>query len=112
MQHDGTLRAGVTDVAAFGRPAPMFTWLSLYREVMALDGLQQDVARWKSFNTHDHDKGHVEESCTPEGILAYWLGINGIPVRTEWRLQMNLLRQDGESVFACPNGREWLCPGL
>jgi len=51
-----------------------FAWLSLFREVTVLAATHQEVALWKSFNAHNHEKGEVQESRTPEGILAYWPG--------------------------------------
>ncbi|KAF6825456.1 hypothetical protein CPLU01_10250 [Colletotrichum plurivorum] len=113
MLHDGELRAGVTDITAFGRPNAMFTYLSLYREFVALRALEKEGAKWKGFNTKSRDKkAEGQEACTPEGILAYWLHINGIAVKTDWRFQMGLLRGDGKLIFTCPEGRGWMCPGF
>ncbi|KAH9233415.1 hypothetical protein K456DRAFT_53984 [Colletotrichum gloeosporioides 23] len=113
MLHDGELRAGVTDITAFGRPNAMFTYLSLYREFVNLRTVEKEGGRWKAFNTHSREKTFSgQEPCTPEGILAYWLKINGIAVKTEWRFQMGLLRKNGEVIFTCPEGRGWLCPNF
>ncbi|KAL0944612.1 uncharacterized protein CTRU02_202499 [Colletotrichum truncatum] len=115
MLHDGELRAGVTDITAFGRPNAMFTYLALYREFIHLRALEKESAKWKGFNTKTRAKtadGHDNEACTPEGILAYWLRINGITVKTEWRFQMGLLRGNGQLIFTCPEGRGWLCPNF
>ncbi|WYZ45082.1 hypothetical protein EsH8_VIII_000398 [Colletotrichum jinshuiense] len=113
MLHDGELRAGVTDITAFGRPNAMFTYLALYREFVHLRTLEKQGAKWKGFNTKTREKNpENQEGCTPEGILAYWLRINGIAVKTDWRFQMGLLRGDGKIIFTCPEGRGWLCPGF
>ncbi|KAI8242454.1 hypothetical protein K4K55_010485 [Colletotrichum sp. SAR 10_96] len=113
MLHDGELRAGVTDITAFGRPNAMFTYLSLYREFVNLRTVEKEGGRWKAFNTHSREKTFSgQEPCTPEGVLAYWLKINGIAVKTEWRFQMGLLRKNGEVIFTCPEGRGWLCPNF
>ncbi|KAF9881604.1 hypothetical protein CkaCkLH20_00750 [Colletotrichum karsti] len=113
MLHDGELRAGVTDITAFGRPNAMFTYLALYREFISLRTIEKETAKWKGFNTHSREKTfNGQEPCTPEGILAYWLRVNGIAVKTEWRFQMGLLRKGGEVIFTCPEGRGWLCPNF
>ncbi|KAJ0168322.1 hypothetical protein CTA2_7357 [Colletotrichum tanaceti] len=113
MLHDGELRAGVTDITAFGRPNAMFTYLALYREFIYVRTLEKETAKWKGFNTKTREKKpEGQEGCTPEGILAYWLRINGIAVKTDWRFKMGLLRGDGKIIFTCPEGRGWLCPGF
>ncbi|WQF80506.1 hypothetical protein CDEST_05520 [Colletotrichum destructivum] len=113
MLHDGELRAGVTDITAFGRPNAMFTYLALYREFIYMRTLEKETAKWKGFNTKTREKKpEGQEGCTPEGILAYWLRINGIAVKTDWRFKMGLLRGDGKVIFTCPEGRGWLCPGF
>ncbi|GJC78945.1 hypothetical protein ColLi_01783 [Colletotrichum liriopes] len=113
MLHDGELRAGVTDITAFGRPNAMFTYLTLYREFIHTRTLEKETAKWKGFNTKTREKKpEGQEGCTPEGILAYWLRINGIAVKTDWRFKMGLLRGDGKVIFTCPEGRGWLCPGF
>lgn len=114
LLHDGELRAGVTDIAAFGRPAHMFTWLSLYKEFLRLRSVEKEKGKWKAVNTKERDRSlDNKEHCTPEGILAYWLAINNIEVKTDWRFQMGLLRESGQLIFTCPEKtRDWLCPGL
>ncbi|TDZ54924.1 hypothetical protein CTRI78_v005917 [Colletotrichum trifolii] len=113
MLHDGELRAGVTDITAFGRPNAMFTYLALYRDFVSLRAFEKESAKWKGFNTKNRSKKpDGQEGCTPEGILAYWLRINGIAVKTDWQFQMGLLRGDGKLIFTCPEGRGWLCPGF
>ncbi|KAL3419871.1 hypothetical protein PVAG01_08370 [Phlyctema vagabunda] len=131
MIHDGSLIAGVTDIMAFGRAAQMWTYMNLYvgmKDMKTMEWSGDDgasPAKWTEFNTHGHAKVDVpdKETCTPEGALAYWLSINNIPVKTEWRFQMALLRNSGpgprlgkelgEIIFTCPiEGRDFLCPGF
>jgi hypothetical protein len=116
MLHDGELHAGVTDITGFGRASTMFTYFSLYREFLNLRTTEKEVAKWKAFNSKDRVKSwENQELCTPEATLAYWLHLNGISVKTDWRFQMGLLRGDGALIFTCPEaskGRDFLCPGF
>lgn len=114
LLHDGELRAGVTDIAAFGRTSHMFTYLNLYKEFIRLRSTEKERAKWKAVNAKQRDRTlENKEHCTPEGILAYWLAINDIAVKTDWRFQMGLLRKNGDLIFTCPaKNRHWLCPGL
>jgi hypothetical protein len=126
MLHYGELVAGVTDIMAFGKASSMYTYLNLYegwKEMITLER-EEGFAKWGGYITHVFDKhaGDEGEKCTPEESLAYWLGLHGIEVKTEWRFEMGLLRnQDGafprlgselgRIIFTCPEkGRKWLCP--
>jgi hypothetical protein len=126
MLHYGELVAGVSDIMAFGKASSMYTYLNLYegwKEMITLER-EEGFAKWSGHITHVFDKharGDVEK-CTPEESLAYWLGLYGIEVKTDWRFEMGLLRnQDGafprlgsklgRIIFTCPEkGRKWLCP--
>ena len=113
MLHTGEQRAGVTDITAFGRTAQMLTYLALYREFLSLRTEEKEVGKWKAFNSKARVKvSDGQEPCTPEGILAYWLHLNGISVKTDWRFGMGLLRGDGNLIFTCPTGRDFMCPGF
>jgi hypothetical protein len=113
MLHTGEQRAGVTDITAYGRPNEILTYLSLYREFLGLRTLEKEVGKWKAFNSKARVKTQDDqETCSPEGILAYWLQLNGISVRTDWRFGMGLLRGDGNLIFTCPTGRDYMCPGF
>jgi hypothetical protein len=126
MLHYGELVAGVTDIMAFGKASSMHTYLNLYegwKEMITLER-EEGFAKWGGYITHGLDKhtGGNGEKCTPEESLAYWLGLHGIEVKTEWRFEMGLLRNQegafprlgsklGRIIFTCPDaGRKWLCP--
>ncbi|RDW61567.1 hypothetical protein BP5796_11459 [Coleophoma crateriformis] len=138
MRHDGELIAGVTDIMAFGKSAQMWTYMNIFRGFKDMTSMEmfgeilgtapsmvdRHFAKWQNYNTHGHSKVDGDkERCTPEGSLAYWLSINDIPVKTDWRFEMAVLRNSGpgprlgkelgHQIFSCPiEGKKWLCPGL
>ncbi|KAL3419992.1 hypothetical protein PVAG01_08491 [Phlyctema vagabunda] len=116
LHHDGSMHTGFTDIAAYGRASAMWTYFNIYTGLKSMLS-SEPIWDWSDIIEIDRNRSDLgdQNRCNPEGMLGYWLTLNGLELETDWRWKIGILRRDGhlsQGFFTCQPWLKsnWMCP--
>lgn len=116
QHHDGSIQSGFTDIAGYGRASTMWTYFNIHTGIVAMLS-SEPTWDWAGIFDAPHAPTNIMalDRCGPEGILGYWLTMNGLQIETDWRWHLGILRRDGhlsQGFATCQPWLEptWMCP--